>query len=346
MNIYFCTTPKAGSQWFRDLNNNYLLQQYTRWRHQPHNGNELNVSADRWPAYDHDESLFVGPIYGIPPSFVARHTRPEDRVIGVFRDPRDVAISWMYSALYSHENMPKIDILRPVLAALPKTQRSFLSMYFGDQFCAFQGLWFESLPDNFMVTTYEQLLADTPVVLARVMQFLHAEVPDEVLRQVCKTYSFSTRSDGRRPGEEDIHSHYRKGISGDWRNYFTRELGRIVEHTRPGMLRKMGYEDSDQWWQALPEALPEEPLPAPSAQTQLELQQRIDALQNQLQASGQIVTQHAHTIQALRHTAEERLQLINELERTAVERLELAQRLEKIAEERLALIKPARWWRW
>lgn len=37
-------------------------------------------------------------------------------------------------------------------------------------------------------------------------------------------HSFATLSGGRPPGQEDVHSHYRKGIPGEWQKYFTPEL--------------------------------------------------------------------------------------------------------------------------
>jgi len=160
MHIYFCTTPKAGSQWFRDLMNNHLLQPHVRWRHREHQWRELSLYADHWPDSE-DEDLFYGPLYGTTPSLAARHVRPEDRVIGLFRDPRDVAVSWMYSALYSHSLTPTIALMRPVLTALPEVERLRIAMYFAYDFCAAQGLWFRDLPDRTQSVAFYYLFCHT-----------------------------------------------------------------------------------------------------------------------------------------------------------------------------------------
>ena len=55
--------------------------------------------------------------------------------------------------------------------------------------------------------------------------FAHCDIdmPDGMLRELLEDHSFRALSGGRRPGEEDVVSHYRKGIAGDWKNHFTDE---------------------------------------------------------------------------------------------------------------------------
>ena len=58
----------------------------------------------------------------------------------------------------------------------------------------------------------------------------------------------ASKCTGRKPGNEDIQAHERKGIAGDWRNYFTdrvsTELGRVCYGS---LLVATGYEKGFAW---------------------------------------------------------------------------------------------------
>ena len=58
---------------------------------------------------------------------------------------------------------------------------------------------------------------------------------------------FEAQSRGRNPGEEDVQNHYRKGKSGDWRNYFTDEHKALFKELYPRLVPSLGYETSDDW---------------------------------------------------------------------------------------------------
>lgn len=340
MRIYFCTTPKAGSQWFRDLMNHDLLLPHVPWRHREHELWQLDVHADRW-LDDGEDGLFFGPLYNVAPRFVLRHVRPEDRVIGLFRDPRDVAVSWMYSALYSHGASPPIDLMRPVLAALPAGEQLRVAIYFAVDFSRTQAYWYQPLPDNFQRTSYEDLIADTPAVLSKLLHFLGAKVPDGVLQRVCDELSFKASSGGRKPGSENVFSHHRKGISGDWRNHFDRETGRVLESFKPGLLRRLGYESDNDWWQRLPRSVrPSQATDAqPAAGAISVLEAKVGALTEKLRTAESVAAERLQVIDTLQTAADERLQVIGTLKDIADERSKVIQDLKQAADERLQALQ-------
>ena len=49
-------------------------------------------------------------------------------------------------------------------------------------------------------------------------------MPDSILSELLEENSFPRLSGGRNQGEEDKMNHFRKGISGDWKNYFDDEI--------------------------------------------------------------------------------------------------------------------------
>ena len=60
-------------------------------------------------------------------------------------------------------------------------------------------------------------------------------------------YSFKKLSGGRKAGQENTNSHYRKGKRGDWRNHFS-EAHKVVFKEKYGdLLIKLGYETDKNW---------------------------------------------------------------------------------------------------
>ena len=60
-------------------------------------------------------------------------------------------------------------------------------------------------------------------------------------------HDFPRLSGGRKPGEENVKHHYRKGIAGDWKNHFTEEHKRFFKQNYNRLLVKLGYETDDNW---------------------------------------------------------------------------------------------------
>ncbi len=66
---------------------------------------------------------------------------------------------------------------------------------------------------------------------------------------IIRRKSFKRLSGGRRHGQEDVKSHYRKGQPGDWRNHFTAAHIAYFDQEFGDLLLRLGYE-SNNYWQA------------------------------------------------------------------------------------------------
>ena len=55
------------------------------------------------------------------------------------------------------------------------------------------------------------------------------------------------RLTGRARGDEDISSHERKGIAGDWRNYFADRVKSVFKERFGPLLLATGYESDADW---------------------------------------------------------------------------------------------------
>ena len=89
--------------------------------------------------------------------------------------------------------------------------------------CQFQ--LFSSSDKRVLILRFEELIGNEQFYTFKKL-FSHCDIaiPDGTLRLLLKDCSFEVLSGGRKPGEEDMNCHYRKGISGDWKNYFTKDI--------------------------------------------------------------------------------------------------------------------------
>lgn len=74
-----------------------------------------------------------------------------------------------------------------------------------------------------------------------------SRISAERLLGVVHGQRFARQSGGRAPGEEDVRSHWRKGVAGDWRNHFSPEHVRAFKQSYDPLLLALGYEKSADW---------------------------------------------------------------------------------------------------
>jgi lipopolysaccharide transport system ATP-binding protein len=168
------------------------------------------------------------------------------RIFVVIRDLRDTLISQYFSVRYSHEIFnPGMQRLRDKLSELDLTQgliylmkrRLFVS-------ANIQRSWINS---PYLLIKYEDLNRNELEGFKKIFAYCNIPAGNDDISAIIAKHSFAERA-GRKRGEEDIYSHHRKGIVGDWRNYFNSELtDRFKEHFGE-LLIKTNYE-SDMNWQ-------------------------------------------------------------------------------------------------
>jgi hypothetical protein len=73
------------------------------------------------------------------------------------------------------------------------------------------------------------------------------KLPGAELLEVAWQYRFQSLAGGRKQGDEDVTSHFRKGRPGDWINHFTDEHKALFKELYPEILIRLGYESSNDW---------------------------------------------------------------------------------------------------
>lgn len=91
-----------------------------------------------------------------------------------------------------------------------------------------------------MQVKYENLLKDGINELERIVKWLGYQYSSD-LRNVVDKYSFTMMSN-KIKGVENRGSFLRKGIAGDWKNYFNRTASELFNQYHGGMLKELGYD--------------------------------------------------------------------------------------------------------
>ena len=251
-NIYHCTVHKSGSQWIRNLMQDYRVYQYSGLAahhyesHMPDGIDGRRITERVLPSIM-PEGTAVSPIYSDLASYQASAKPGDYRGFFVVRDPRDVVVSWYFSARYSHRPMGRVLETRQVLGDLPLEDGLKYAIDWLNDFGLFEavGSWFApgALTEKERVFRYEDLNGPDGVETFRGL-FAHCDIrlPDRVLEKLVADHSFENLSGGRSKGEENKADHLRKGVAGDWKNHFTPDVVEHFEKVTGNLIELAGYE--------------------------------------------------------------------------------------------------------
>lgn len=206
--------------------------------------------------------------------------------IHIVRDPRDIAVSAYFSHLHSHsvKQWSELEDYRNKLRGMSKEDG--LKTEIRNRAKEFHQIesWNYSSP-NILEIRFEDLAhASYETVLSTFSHFglidesdvrwtsrakeLTLDIVDKVTGEYARSLSrklrggqlsgaeilsiawrhrFQSLAGGRKQGEEDVKSHFRKGRPGDWVNHFSEEHKRLFKELYPDLLVKLGYETSSGW---------------------------------------------------------------------------------------------------
>ncbi len=204
----------------------------------------------------------------------------------VIRDPRDIVVSAYYSHLYSHpvDNSDHLKKEREILQKMSKDEGLIQEMEFNRRVFDDMESWNYN-QDHVMEIKLEELSRDSYGTFVDIFRFLGivsesrptyqerwnhllaitsrktqekffknaivnvslTKIPYETALGIIYENRFQKKTKGRTIGTEDVKSHYRKGVAGDWKNHFKAEHIESFKEKYSNLLVKLGYEKDDNW---------------------------------------------------------------------------------------------------
>jgi hypothetical protein len=166
------------------------------------------------------------------------------RHLVLYRDPRDVAISHYFYVRQTpwHPEFPIYRCLSVEAALMVFADRS------AEEFAEWVRKWETNAhPRLSLIVRYEDLLQDTEGVMTEVARHFGLDSSKSNIRGIVNQYSFERLSRGRQRGEGNAKSFFRKGVRGDWKNYFTREIKEVFKERIGDFLIDHEYVISEEW---------------------------------------------------------------------------------------------------
>jgi hypothetical protein len=234
--MFHVTHWKAGSQWIKKILEGLVPDRIIA-------PDPAGAQFFQWPI---QPGKVYPTVYASKQQFDVVRLPANWRRFVIIRDLRDTLISAYFSLKVSHSESPYNAAFRARLQVLSLEMGLAHVMEDWLPMCArIQLSWLEA---EERILRYEELLEhDVEILEPLLLGEGRLPVGPEQFREVVQTYRFERMTQGRARGEEDINAHQRKGISGDWRNYFSEPLKRMFKTRYGGILISAGYEQDMNW---------------------------------------------------------------------------------------------------
>lgn len=201
-----------------------------------------NLSSEEMEKYKH---IFkkTGYLYSVFGQMVAGIPNLEEyKVILVTRDPRDILVSKYYSIGYNHPVPNRFgDKYDGFMSSRVKARNSTIDEYViaesdrvYETFSRYQTLLIDKYK-NIYLTTYEQMISDFEFFLTGLINYCELNVSREFIQSLLKEH------EALKPKKENIYTHNRKGISGDYKQKLQPETIAYLNEKFDAVLKQYNY---------------------------------------------------------------------------------------------------------
>jgi len=245
---------RTASQWLRTIFSDSLIYKFSGLKVYSPDDNYIGQGAEKLKNRDpFPENSIVSPLYINYKDFLDIPKPQDYKAIFIMRDPRDVLISFCFSMKYSHVENPFVIKQREILRTMDDSQA--LSYYIEEAKDSHRCLYYAMLPwyrdsqnnKKVKIFRYEDLIgSDQFQFFYDMFTHFHLEIGEKKIKQLLRQYRFEKLT-GRKQGVEDSSKHLRKGVSGDWKNYFTPRHKQAFKDAAGQLLIDLDYEKKPDW---------------------------------------------------------------------------------------------------
>jgi lipopolysaccharide transport system ATP-binding protein len=237
--IFHITHPKAGSQWIKDVISAVTYKRTVR----------VELGAGHLLNQSLKQGYYYPTLYINQDQFNQVIELNKDisyRAFYVSRDLRDTLISLYFSLKHSHKLVSdNVQNQRSILSSM--TDKEGLKHLIENGLQTQSKLQMSWANSNIKMFRYEDFILNQKNEFKKLFEFCDIMISDKKLGAIVKLHDFKSMTSGRSRGEEDISQHQRKGISGDWKNYFDDEIKDLFKEKYGAILIATGYEKDLEW---------------------------------------------------------------------------------------------------
>lgn len=247
--IFIAGLPKSGTSWLKKMICTYqgyqevMIPEANTYEINNGGSHDFDLPEDTFTRFKNKLVVLKLHVHGSPHNFNLLKNNNIPFVV-IYRDLRDVAVSYYFYVKQTPWH-PQYNIYKnlTVEEGLQYFAHNLLSEYVE---------WIESwtkIADNSLklILRYEDLLSHPEIELLKIAKHCGLDDSSEKIEEIVKINSFSNLSGGRDKGNESSNSFFRKGIAGDWKNYFTPTLKDIYKEKIGNFLVEFNYEKDLSW---------------------------------------------------------------------------------------------------
>lgn len=254
-NVYHCCVQRTASRWIQRILRDDRIYRHCGLRVYDYHREGTGEEPDSRPpnririSEAFPRGTMASPLYLDLAGYRSIPKPERYRTFFVMRDPRDIVVSWYHAMKVSHDSLDGAldDVRRQLRSRGTADGLKHAIDLLGSKAGLFDALesWVDADGEepHLILVRYEDLTgSESASEFGRIMDHCDIAVPDPLLEAVLEDVSFERMSGGRRRGEEDVDSHYRKGVAGDWRNHLTSEILRHYHSVAGDLAARLGYE--------------------------------------------------------------------------------------------------------
>ena len=248
-NIFHCCVQKTASSWIRTILKDPRVFRYSGLDVQGP-GSMIDGSSLRSQRVAGVFPLrkIISPLYVSYEGYGSFAKPGAHRTFFVMRDPRDITVSWYYSARESHPvaGNPPLQEARRALEGLGLAEGLHYSIDYLAEYGLYDALlpWkaaAEAHPATIKLVRYEDLSGASQIESFETL-FLHCGIamPRRVLVPLLADWSFEKMA--HETGKNGLaRGHYRKGLRGDWLNHFDQGHRAHFSSITKDLISRLGY---------------------------------------------------------------------------------------------------------